>query len=95
MESLSSDFSFYFILKNGQIAGISGPYVDELLRAGNPWFRKLSYATEHRFVMKPSTLVPCDLSSFRLHINQHKLMQKTELHYVRKLDHLEQGASSL
>lgn len=93
IESLSSDTSFYFTLQEGQWDGISDTYVDALLRAGDTWIKKVSSATKKRFDMKPSTPLPIYFTGCYLHFHKDHLVQQSKLHYVHKLEYLDQDVS--
>ena len=93
MNQLDSDSSFHYIIKNNKLSGLSGTYVDDLLRAGNADFKKLSEQTGKHFDMKEPTSLPCEFSGFRLNFNDDAIMVQTQTHYTNKLFNLEIDAT--
>ena len=93
MSHLKSDPSFHFIKSGNTLSGISGTYVDDLLRAGTENFKQLSSKTNQRFDMKQPSTPPCDFSGFRLQFNIDNIMQTSQISYMSKLEELESTAT--
>ena len=93
MKQLCSDSSFFYLLKDHILQGMSGTYVDDLLRAGDPEFLQLSKQTEKRFEMKTPATPPCDFSGFRINYTAEQLLQQTQRHYIKKLENVENDCS--
>lgn len=51
-------------MENGALAGLSGGYVEELLRAGSPSIRKMAEKTRNNFDMGVDETLSCALAGF-------------------------------
>lgn len=93
MKQLKSDSSFHYIKFNNKISGLSGTYVDDLLRAGDDRFKELSQRTKNLFDMKPPSSLPCDFSGFHLLRNENSIVQQSQSNYMHKLEELRHDAT--
>ena len=59
MSSLRSDPALYTLITNGVLKGLSGGYVNDLIRAGNQDFKDVSKKTNDRFEMAEDQKLPC------------------------------------
>lgn len=66
---MDPDLSLYAQMRNGELEGIFGIYVDDISNAGNESFEKLSSAFEHRFESKERTYDEFHFPG--LHIQNH------------------------
>ena len=78
---------------NKKISGLSGTYVDDLLRAGDNNFKALSRKTNRLFDMKPPSSLPCDFSGFHLHKDDNGIVQQSQNNYMKKLEELNNDAT--
>lgn len=58
MKPLRVDPALYYALYNEVLCGMSGAYVDDLLRCGDKSFKNLSDVTRKKFDMKPDESLP-------------------------------------
>lgn len=69
MEPLRSDPVFYGKRdEKKNISGFSGDYVDDIFRAGNKHFKRLSTVTSQKFTMAEDNQISMTLSGF--HVDQ-------------------------
>ena len=92
MTPLRSDPACYFALREGVLQGMSGTYVDDMLRAGNANFARLCEGTRKRFDMSEDARPPCTFTGFRLSRDKATLMLD-QLQYTRRLRPLPSDAS--
>lgn len=92
MKPFKSDPAIYFLLREGILKGLSGSYVDDLVRAGKQDFRGISAKTNERFEMKEDSALPSAFTGFILDKRAADLLidQKS---YLRKLEKLDEGAT--
>eukprot|EP00171_Calliarthron_tuberculosum_P008157 IDg8157t1 len=64
MKETRSDPALDTLLADGKLIGLSGGFVEDLLRAGTPAFRKPSEQTNEKFNMAAEDSPPCALSGF-------------------------------
>ena len=89
MTPLRSDPSFYVSRdKEGNIQGLSGSYVDDMLRAGNYQFQELARGTGKKFRMADDECLPCDFSGFRLEKEEDGTVYLSQRTYLKNLETL-------
>lgn len=66
MKPLRSDSALDALMTNGLLKGLSGTYVDDLLRCGNSKYRRLCKKTHQRFDMAQEEELPCTFTGFKL-----------------------------
>eukprot|EP00171_Calliarthron_tuberculosum_P022145 IDg22145t1 len=93
MTPLRSDPALYTLTNNGDLHGLSGGYVDDLLRAGTPSFREHMQITREKFDMGPDEAPPCAFSGFQLSQNSEGLLEQNQKLYITKLEALPLDAS--
>ncbi len=64
MHSLRSDPALYYMFNGPVLVGLSGTYVDDMLRVGTPEFRTHTSATNKKFDMGADDESPCNLTDF-------------------------------
>ena len=93
MSQLRSDPPLHYKINNAKLSGLSGTYVDDLLRAGDTSFQKLSLLTHKSFDMKDAFTLPTDFSGFRLFYDPENMLTQTQKHYLPKLEQLDNNAT--
>ena len=61
-----ADPSLYLAYANGELFGLNGSYVDDLLRAGAPSFRDICGATHERFETSGDDIPPFTFAGFNI-----------------------------
>lgn len=92
MKPLRSDPALYKLMRDGLLSGLSGGYVDDLIRTGTPIFREHSSATNTRFDMGDDEHVPCTFSGFYLD-RKNGTLEQSQRSYLKKLESLPLQAS--
>jgi len=85
MKSLRSDSALYALMIDGILYGLSGSYVDDLLRCGDKKLRKFGRRTNERFDMAEDEEPPCTFTGFRLHKGKDGDLELEQKEYVEKL----------
>ena len=93
MKSLRSDPALYSLIKEGILRGLSGGYVDDLIRAGDEYFKKVSQKTNEKFDMAENEKIPCTFTGFSLSHNRDGEVIQDQHEYLKKLETLSLGAS--
>ena len=88
MKPLRSDPAFYFLVKDGQLQGLAGGYVDDLIRAGGAFFKQISQRTRETFEMAEDKRLPCTFTGFSLHQDKKGNIIQDQHQYLRKLEQL-------
>ena len=83
MKPLRSDSALYTYKMNGLLTELSGSYVDDLIRAGDQGFRKMSKRTCERFEMADDESPPCTFTGFRLEIGESSSLSIDKHSYVK------------
>lgn len=86
MTPFKCDPALYYKMMNNVLCGLSGGYVDDLIRTGNQDFKKLSRKTKEVFDMAEDELLPCNFTGFSLRrgtgrdilIDQHAYLKNLE-----------------
>ncbi|CAN8072966.1 unnamed protein product [Agarophyton chilense] len=89
---LRSDPALYIQMKDGLLKGISGGYVDDLLRAGDNGFKKLCIRTNERFDMGEEQSLPCSFTGFSLDRKPDTTIVQEQHSYLKKLEELPSDA---
>lgn len=66
MKPLRSDSAPYTLMIVGLLQGLSGTYVDDLLRCGNKAFSEIGKKTAETFEMAHEEHIPCTFTGFQL-----------------------------
>ena len=77
----------------GRLIGINASYVDDLLRAGTPDFRKICKITNERFETSPDEELPLTFAGIQLSKSPEKTICIDQSFYLRKLEELEKDAT--
>ena len=88
-----TDPSLYFAYANGELTGLSGFYVDDLLRAGTPEFRTSSSKTHMRFETTGDEDPPFTFAGFNIAKQSDVPYTIDQLFYMKKLEELELTSS--
>ena len=83
MKSLRSDSALPTYKMNGQLKGLSVSYVDDLIRAGDQDFRKVSKRTCERFEMADDESLPCIFTGFRLELSERSSLSIDQHSYIK------------
>ena len=75
-------------MSNGLLIGLSGGYVDDLLRTGSPEFCQLAKKTNESFQMGEDEHVPCTFSGFSLARGKNGSLEQNQHFYLQKLERL-------
>lgn len=92
MQHLASDTSLHYLFYQGVLAGLSGAYVDDLLRAGNAYFRTIAHKTNQKFDMAGDEQLPADFSGFRIDF-LNGILHQTQQPYLSNLEKLDTTAT--
>lgn len=84
MLPMPSDPALYAMMEKGRLKGLSGTYVDDMVRCGDAGFRKISHRTFERFEMDEDTEPPCTFTGFRLSRDNDGLLSLDQATYVRQ-----------
>ena len=71
MKSLDTDPTLYHLVSDGTLFGLSGSYVDDMIRCGTQEFRRHCLSTNNRFDMADDEILPCTFTGFRLSCDSH------------------------
>ena len=93
MTPFKLDPALYYLLADGLLKGLSRTYVDDLLRAGTPQFRKLSQKTNETFEMAEDSSLHTEFTGFVLHRDQDGNLVIDQSHYLRQLETLSSDPS--
>eukprot|EP00171_Calliarthron_tuberculosum_P023641 IDg23641t1 len=88
MTPFRSDPALYYTKSNGLLIGLSGGYVDDLLRAGSPEFDSISAKTHAKFEMGDNESLPCTFSGFHLGTTDCNSLKQDQSFYLSKLEQL-------
>lgn len=87
------DAAFYYLLENKILVGLSGTYVDDLLRAGNRQFRQNTTKTTNKFDMTKDSPLPFKHTDFSLSRDSENNVIIDQHHYLRKLECVPLGSA--
>jgi hypothetical protein len=92
MSQITGDFSFFYKRLMGNLVGISGTYVDDIIRTGNKTFREeYTKCTHQTFDAKPESETPLNFTG--LHIGGPKFCRKiSQIRYIDSLNVLPTSA---
>ena len=93
MESTRLDSAFYIWIVNGLLKGMSGSYVDDLMRAGDDDFKELAKKTASRFEMAKDEEPPCEFTGFHLDRADDGTLTMDQQAYVKTIRPLGMDAS--
>lgn len=88
MSPMKSDPALYTTMSDGLLTGLSGGYVDDLLRAGIPEFREYASLTNRRFEMDADEELPCTFSGFSLSRQETGCLEQNQHFYLQNLESL-------
>lgn len=85
MKPLRSDSALYSLMVDGLLQGLSGTYMDDLLRCGNKRFAELGKKTNTRFEMADNEKPPCTFTGFNLSRTDEGTIELHQNTYVESL----------
>ena len=88
-----ADPSLYLAHDNDTLIGLNGSYVDDLLRAGTPTFRKTCSETLKRFETSGDEHPPFTFAGFNIAKRTDVPYAIDQLFYLKKLEELDQSSS--
>lgn len=93
MSPMRSDPALYAKMVEGMLKGLSGTYVDDMMRAGDQKFRKLARVTSEKFEMAEDETPPCTFTGFRLSKGADSKLEMNQDAYVSNLTTLPSDAT--
>ena len=93
MKPFRIDPALYYLISNGILRGLSGSYVDDIIRTGDDKFRKISRKTGEKFEMAEEEEIPCTFTGFSLSRDSKGSIMLDQHSYLRKLEILHLDAS--
>ena len=93
MTPFQSDPALYKIMSNGHLMGLSGRYVDDLLRAGSLGFRQLAKKANELIQMGEDEHIPCTISGFSIARGKDGSLEQSQHFYLQKQERLHLYAS--
>ena len=91
--SSKADPSLYFSFTAGELSGINGYYVDDLLRAGTPEFQERCTQTHRRFETSGDESPPFTFAGFSIARLNDGTIAIDQLFYTKKLEEIECSSS--
>ena len=88
MSPFHSDPALYILRVNGLFSGLSGGYVDDLIRTGDQTFKEVATKTHERFDMSEDDTIPCSFTGFALSRNDVGDILLDQHAYLGKLEEL-------
>ena len=92
MQPLRSDPALYAWMTHGLLRGLSGGYVDDLIRAGDSQFKIQCAKTHTLFEMSKDRSVPYTFTGFSLNKNNEGEFVQSQREYLKKLECLPTNA---
>lgn len=86
MKSFKIDPALYCYMFDGALKGLSGSYIDDLLRAGDQDFRKVSKETNKCFEMTEDRKLPSEFTDFVFGIDRNGNFVVDQNAYMRMLE---------
>ena len=93
MMPLRIESALYAFMVDGHLKGLSGTYVDDLIRAGDKELKKLSNATAKKFDMADEEHPPCSFTGFRLEKDENGTLSIDQKSYVKSIRPLSTDAT--
>ena len=87
------DPSLYFARANGELVGLNGSYVDDLLRAGTTSFRTTCAKTHERFETTGDDNPPFTFAGFNISKRTDVPLAIDQIFYMKKLEELDLSSS--
>ena len=89
LQPKKTDPSSYYLFNKGNLVGINGTYVNDLLRAGNAQFRLKCELTHKRFETSVDAEIPMTFAGFHVTRPKHYPFSIDQNLYVTKLEELD------
>ena len=84
MKTLDTDPALYHLVIDGNLAGLSGSYVEDVVRCGTQKFKRHCLSTSERFEMSGDETIPCIFTGFRLSYDSHHAVKIDQHRYIEK-----------
>lgn len=85
MRPLNTDPLLYYLMNDGTLAGLSGSYVDDILRCGTVDFKKHCVSTSQKFEMADDDKIPCTFTGFSLSQDKDGTVQLDQHQYAKRI----------
>lgn len=92
MKAFQLDPALYYYMENNVLAGLSGTYVDDMLRAGNSKFQKIAAQTKAKFEMDEDKYLPTEFTGFKISKTESGALKISQSHYLKNLSFLDMDA---
>ena len=93
MRPLRSDLALYVLMREGPLSGLSGKYVDYMIRAGNEQIQKIAQSTSQRFQKAEDSYLPCGFTGFLLYKDKGGCVQLNQADYLDNLRPMPEDSS--
>ena len=93
MRPLRSDPALYLMIRDARLRGLWGGYVDDLIRGGDEYFRKVAAQSRRRFEMSENQELPCSFAGFTLARNRAGELILDQHSYLKKPEKLSPDAT--
>ncbi len=92
MKPFKLDHALYYYINNGKLKGLSGSYIDDIIRTGDEEFKQMSNKTNRKFEMAADEELPSEFTGFIIK-RQNENIFISQSHYLQKLSILPKEAS--
>lgn len=93
MASARSDAALFSKMKDNKLIGLSGVYVDDMLRVGTAEFKKLCRETSKEFDMSEDDCPSCNFTGFKISYGDDNTVEISQKDYCEKLKLLPDDAA--
>jgi len=93
MSPMRSDPALYVRMANGLLDGLSGCYVDDMIRSGQPAFQEAAKVTSNSFEMAEDEFPPCTFTGFKLDVDEDGVLEVNQHEYQQKLSRMPEDGS--
>ena len=93
LETTKVDPSLYFSFRLGELVGINGTYVEDLLRAGDVEFRRKCQVTHEKYEISGDESVPLVFAGFTLSRNSDGSFSIDQNQYRKQLEYLDKSST--
>ncbi len=93
MEPTKTDLSLYVAFRRGELIGINGTYVDDLMRTGTHEFMEKSRKRKRRIETSSDDATPFTFAGFTVSNPRDGSLTMDQAFYLEKIECLESGCS--
>ena len=93
MKAFRIDPAFYYMMEEGVLKGLSGTYVDDLIRSGDQHFKQVSKKTNEKFEMTEDGSLPAEFTGFVIDRDTDGNFYIDQIDYLRKIECIPYDAS--